>query len=71
MVFSSPTSGSFVRPGKIKPGVNAITAITTRYGKRTDSNDSMIQKELMNLQREMNAPFISMVGFDKVNEKQR
>lgn len=71
IVCSHPTSGSFVRPGKVQFGKDAVTAITSRYGrKETDSEANVNQLQLLNLQKEINAPFLQMVGFDKINEKQ-
>lgn len=49
-----------------------IKAITARYGKPQDENEILMhQKDLLTVQRKMNAPFLEMVGFEKVNEQQR
>lgn len=61
-----------MRPGKVQLGQDAVTAITSRYGRReTDSEANINQIQLLHLQKEINAPFLQMVGFDKINEKQR
>lgn len=49
-----------------------MQAITSRYGKRDDELTAKInQQKLLKLQQEMNAPFVELVGFDDVTEKQR
>jgi len=61
-----PVSASFVRPFKASPGQNILTAIGERYQKVESDN-----KILAEVQRATNAPFLMMVGFDKVAEQQR
>ena len=41
-----------------------------RYGAISGSNAGVDLNELNNLKREMNAPFIELVGFDRVNAQQ-
>ncbi|XP_045465078.1 tubulin-specific chaperone E [Harmonia axyridis] len=68
---SFQSSGTFVRPEKVEFGQSIITSIIERYGKK--HNDSMpleIQQELFNFQQSINAPFLEMVGFEKVLDKQ-
>lgn len=70
-----PTSGSFIRPGKAKLGISCTEAIKMRYGliNGDGGNDDLagIDKDtLASVQKEMNAPFLEVVGFSKVNRKQ-
>ncbi|XP_015124320.1 tubulin-specific chaperone E isoform X2 [Diachasma alloeum] len=65
-----PTSGSFVRPGKVKSGISCIEAIKNRYGYIDDELAGVNREHIMNLRKEINAPFLEMVGFSKVNRKQ-
>lgn len=70
--YSFPTSGSFVRPQKVNFGQPLVRAITSRYGKRDDELTAKINhQKLLKLQQEINAPFVELVGFDDVTEKQR
>lgn len=49
-----------------------MQAITSRYGKRDDELTAKInQQKLLKLQQEINAPFVEMVGFDTITNKQR
>ncbi|XP_044270967.1 tubulin-specific chaperone E [Tribolium madens] len=66
-----PTSGSFIRPEKVNYGKSALASIESRYGHIEDEFTAKInkQKQLL-LQQNMNAPFLEMVGFDKVFNKQ-
>lgn len=67
-----PNSATFVRPKKISRGVPILQAIDERYGGAIDDpNVGIDQEELERLKREMNAPFLEMVGFDKVQQTQR
>ncbi|XP_069698305.1 tubulin-specific chaperone E [Periplaneta americana] len=66
-----PTSGSFVRLEKVNLGKSCPAAIRNRYGEVKDDETAGINKEnLALLQREINARFLEVVGFDKVNKKQ-
>jgi hypothetical protein len=67
----NPKSGSFVRPEKVNFGRSAIASIESRYGQVEDEFTTRInqQKQLL-VQQTMNAPFLEMVGFDKVFNKQ-
>lgn len=48
-----------------------MQAITSRYGKRDDELTAKINhQKLLKLQQEINAPFVELVGFDGVTEKQ-
>ena len=62
----SPTSGSFVREAKISPGVTFEAAVEDRYGSSAEADPELIE----NIRRDINAPFLQLVGFDKVNETQ-
>lgn len=66
-----PKSGSFVRPEKVNFGISAIEAITSRYGQRDDDlTTKIIEQQLLTIQKTMNAPFLQLVGFDKITDKQ-
>ncbi|PSN35543.1 hypothetical protein C0J52_27305 [Blattella germanica] len=66
------TSGSFARMGKVNFGKSCPSAIRNRYGEVKDDETAGINKEnLALLQHEISARFIEVVGFDKVNKKQR
>lgn len=65
-----PNSGSFVRPGKVKFGISCPEAIKTKYGLVNDDLAGIDRDNLSSLQKEINAPFMEMVGFSKVNKKQ-
>ncbi|XP_076276691.1 tubulin-specific chaperone E-like isoform X1 [Lasioglossum baleicum] len=65
-----PTSGSFIRPGKAKFGISCPQAIKIRYGLINDELAGIDRDTLMSLQKEINAPFLEVVGFSKVNRKQ-
>lgn len=65
------TSGSFVRLEKVNVGRSCPTAIRCRYGEvKNDETAGINKKNLALLQREINARFFEVVGFDKVNKKQ-
>lgn len=62
-------AGSFVRMNKIKPNVEFSQALSDRYLK--GSTDGYADKLLISeLRDEMNAPFLELVGFEKVGRKQ-
>ncbi|XP_012251255.2 tubulin-specific chaperone E isoform X2 [Athalia rosae] len=65
-----PKSGSFIRPGKAKFGVSCPHAIRSRYGLIDDDLAGIDKDSLTSLQKEINAPFLEMVGFSKVNKRQ-
>lgn len=65
-----PTSGSFARPEKIKFEVSCVQAIENRYGYIDDEFAGVDEENISSLQKEINAPFLSMVGFSEVNRKQ-
>jgi len=64
------TSGSFIRPGKAKFGISCPKAIEIRYGLINDELAGINRDEIFNLKKEINAPFLELVGFSKVNKKQ-
>ncbi|XP_029056552.2 tubulin-specific chaperone E isoform X1 [Osmia bicornis bicornis] len=64
------TSGSFIRPGKAKFGISCPEAIKMRYGLINDELAGIDRDILTSLQKEINAPFLEVVGFSKVNRKQ-
>lgn len=63
---TSPTSGSFVREAKISSGVTFEAALEDRYGGSADADPELIE----NIRRDINAPFLQLVGFEKVNQAQ-
>ena len=63
---STPTSGSFVRDTKISKGVSLENAVEDRYGSSPEADPEEIER----LRRDINAPFLQLVGFEKVNETQ-
>lgn len=65
-----PASGSFIRPGKAKFGISCPQAIRVRYGLINDELAGIDRDTLTSLQKEINAPFLEVVGFSKVNRKQ-
>ncbi|PNF32444.1 Tubulin-specific chaperone E [Cryptotermes secundus] len=66
-----PTSGSFVRLEKVNLGRSCPAAIRDRYGEVKNDETAGIDKEDLSLvQCKINAPFLEVVGFDKVNRKQ-
>lgn len=64
-----PKSGSFVRREKVNFGQDIVKAIMTRYGNL--SSIELSEQIKQQFQMNTNAPFIEVVGFDKVAEKQR
>ena len=60
------TSGSFVRITKISTGVTFEKSIEDRYGGSAEADPEVLE----NIRRDINAPFLQLVGFDKVNETQ-
>ncbi|XP_072755413.1 tubulin-specific chaperone E-like [Anoplolepis gracilipes] len=64
------TSGSFIRPGKVKFGISCPLAIKMRYGLIDDELAGIDREEVSSLRKEINAPFLDLVGFSKVNKKQ-
>jgi len=60
------TSGSFVRITKVSKGVTFENSIADRYGGSADADPEVLE----NIRRDINAPFLQLVGFDKVNETQ-
>lgn len=68
MIYSHPTSGSFVRREKVNTGRSCVTAIIERYGL---NNEAMNKENLQLLKRAINASLLEMVGFEKINKKQR
>lgn len=66
-----PTSGSFVRLEKVNLGRSCPAAIRDRYGEVKNDETAGINKEDLSLvQCKINAPFLEVVGFNKVNKKQ-
>ncbi|XP_047109126.1 tubulin-specific chaperone E [Schistocerca piceifrons] len=66
-----PQSGSFIRPAKANFGVSCPEAIRERYGEvKGDETAGIDRKGLELLQKEINARFLEVVGFDKVNRQQ-
>ena len=65
-----PGSGSFVREKKISGGVALGRAVRERYGAVEGANAGVEEDVLTGLRKEINAPFLEVVGFDKVNRQQ-
>lgn len=68
--FRHPTSGSFIRPGKANFGISCPEAIRVRYGFVDDELAGMDRESIASVQKSLNAPFVEMVGFSKVNKQQ-
>ena len=60
------TSGSFVRESKISTGVSLEHAIEERYGGSPDADPEDIER----LRRDINAPFLELVGWEKTHKAQ-
>ncbi|KAJ8678996.1 hypothetical protein QAD02_014783 [Eretmocerus hayati] len=65
-----PNSGSFIRPGKANFGVSCPEAIRIRYGLIDDELAGIDKDTIASIRKTLNAPFVEMVGFQKVNRKQ-
>ena len=65
-VTHSETSGSFVREAKISKGRTFQEAVEDRYGSTPDADPDMIEQ----IRKDINAPFLQLVGFEKVNAAQ-
>ncbi|KAL4703945.1 hypothetical protein ACJJTC_009550 [Scirpophaga incertulas] len=69
---SKPNAGSFIRPNKITPSKSCAEAIRKYYGDREDETVAAHRQTIINeWKREMGAPFIEMVGFEKIHQKQK
>ncbi|XP_047999954.1 tubulin-specific chaperone E [Leguminivora glycinivorella] len=69
---SKPGAGSFIRPNKIAPTITCADAIKKYYGDREDETVAAHRRTVINeWKREMGAPFIEMVGFEKIHQKQK
>ncbi|XP_013145467.1 PREDICTED: tubulin-specific chaperone E [Papilio polytes] len=69
---TKPNAGSFVRPNKISPLRTCADAIRKYYGDREDETVAAHRRTVINeWKREMGAPFIEMVGFEKIHQKQK
>ncbi|XP_049882216.1 tubulin-specific chaperone E [Pectinophora gossypiella] len=69
---SKPGAGSFIRPNKIGPFKTCADAIRRYYGDREDETVAAHRRTVINeWKREMGAPFIEMVGFEKIHQKQK
>ncbi|XP_044729926.1 tubulin-specific chaperone E [Chrysoperla carnea] len=68
---SHETSGSFVRPFKVNLGVSIADALRGKYGEVTDAEkERLIQERLESVSKSINAPFLELVGFGKLEKKQ-
>lgn len=66
---SHPNAGSFVRTNKIKPTKMFFQALSERY--RENSTCGFADECLISsLKNDMNAPFLELVGFEKIGQKQ-
>lgn len=70
MIFRHPSSGSFIRLAKANFGVSCPEAIKVRYGFIDDELAGIDRETIASVQKSLNAPFVEMVGFSKVNKKQ-
>ncbi len=66
----APRCASFVRPKKVSAGMALGEAARRRYGQVEGATAGVDQEVLSGLRREINAPFLEVVGFDKVNRQQ-
>ena len=57
-------------PCKVTRGLDLHECLDKRYGAVSDTNVGVDMNEVDNLKRTMNAPFVELVGFDRVNEQQ-
>ena len=57
-------------PCKVTRGFDLHECLDKRYGAVSDTNVGVDMNEVDNLKRTMNAPFVELVGFDRVNEQQ-
>ena len=55
---------------QVTKGLDILECLNQRYGFVSDTNAGVDMSELENLKRGMNAPFIELVGFEKVNQQQ-
>ena len=55
---------------QVTGGTDLEDCLNERYGAVSGSSAGVDLNEVNNLKREMNAPFIELVGFDRVNEQQ-
>ncbi|KAK9876763.1 hypothetical protein WA026_015004 [Henosepilachna vigintioctopunctata] len=66
-----PKSGSFVRPEKVELGHSVVKSIIDRYGQNENETAAQqVQQKLFHFQQSINAPFLEMVGFDKIRDQQ-
>ncbi|KAK2709491.1 tubulin-specific chaperone E-like [Artemia franciscana] len=63
-----PTSGSFIKPDKVSRGTSLVQALKNRYLKFEETH--IEEQNLMVLQKTFNAPFVEIVGMDKVSRTQ-
>lgn len=63
------TSGSFIRPTKVSAGIGLIQALSDKY---LQSSPDAAQEDtnLKELRKQMNAPHVTLVGFDAVRKEQ-
>jgi dynactin complex subunit len=61
-----PHPASFVRPAKVTGGVSVCEAVVGRYGAVEGRTGGVDEAELGRLCKEIGAPFVTVVGFDKV-----
>lgn len=61
-----------MRKEKVDFGQNLIDSIRFRYGYSDDEQTcKQNEQQLLKFQKDINAPFLQLVGFDKVAKKQR
>lgn len=69
-VASGEKSASFIRPEKVHLGRSVLKAITSRYGHSEEATARLTDEELSSIQKSLNAPFLELVGFEKVYDRQ-
>lgn len=61
-----------MRKEKVDFGQNLVDSIRYRYGCNEDEQTcKQNEQQLLKFQKDINAPFLQFVGFDKVANKQR
>ena len=69
-MYSKKNAGSFVRVNKLSPTMTFCEALKERY-LRSSTEGYADEILIQDLRDEMNAPFLELVGFEKIGRKQR
>ncbi|XP_077302951.1 tubulin-binding cofactor E isoform X2 [Arctopsyche grandis] len=68
---AAPDCASLLRPHKLDPVTTCAAAIQQYYGEQEDESTAALYKAVIDeWKRKIKVPFIEMVGFDSVQEKQ-